>query len=86
MLLQLHMILWEEPATRFPVASFYGGSDGEESACLQCERPGFDPLIRKIPWRSKWLPTPVFLPGKFHEQRSLVAYSPWGCKESDMTE
>ena len=33
MLLQLHMILWEEHATRFPVASFYGGSDGKESAC-----------------------------------------------------
>ena len=35
---------------------------------------------------SKWQPTPVFLPGKFHGQKSLVGYSPWGCKESDMTE
>ena len=33
-----------------------------------------------------WRPTPVILPGKFHGQRSLVGYSPWGCKESDMTE
>ena len=38
------------------------------------------------PWRRKWQPTPVFLPGKFHGQRSLVGYSPWGCKELDMTE
>ena len=34
----------------------------------------------------KWKPTPVFLTGKFHRQRSMVGYSPWGCKESDMTE
>jgi len=39
-----------------------------------------------IPWRRKWQPTPVLLPGKFHGLRSLVGYSPWGCKESDMTE
>ena len=36
------------------------------------------------PLRREWLPTPVFLPGEFHGQRSLVAYAPWGCKESDM--
>ena len=41
---------------------------------------------RKIPWRREWLPTPVFLPGKSHGQRSLVGYSPWGRKESDTTE
>ena len=40
----------------------------------------------KIPWIRKWQPTPVFLPGKFHGWRSLVAYSPWNHKESDMTE
>ena len=40
----------------------------------------------KIPWSRKWQPTPVFLPGKFHDQRSLVGYSPWGHKESDITE
>ena len=40
----------------------------------------------KIPWRRKWQSTPVFLPGKSHGQRSLVVYSPWGHKESDMTE
>ena len=37
-------------------------------------------------WRRKWQPIPVFLPGEFHGQRSLVGYSPWGCKESDMTD
>ena len=37
-------------------------------------------------WRRQWHPTPVLLPGKSHGQRSLVGYSPWGCKESDMTE
>ena len=50
------------------------------------ERPRFDPCIRKIPWRREWLPTPVFLPGAFHGQRSVAGYSPWDCKESDMTE
>ena len=43
-------------------------------------------LVGKIPWRREWQPTPVLLPGEFHGQRSLVGYSPWGCKESDMTE
>ena len=42
-------------------------------------------LGRKIPWRGEWQPTPVFLPGKFHGQRSLVDYSAWGHKESDTT-
>ena len=39
-----------------------------------------------LPWRRKWQPTPVFLPGELHGQRSLVGYSPWGHKESDTTE
>ena len=47
---------------------------------LQCRRPRFDPWFRKIPWRRKWQPTPVFLPGKSHGQRSLGGDSPWGCK------
>ena len=45
----------------------------------------FSPWVRKIPWRRKWQSTPVFLPRKSHGQRSLVDYSPWGHKESDMT-
>ena len=40
----------------------------------------------KIPWRKKWKPIPVFLPGKSHAQRSLAGYSSWGCKELDMAE
>ena len=54
--------------------------------CLQCRRLGFDPWVGKISWGRKWQPTPVFLLGKPHERRSLVGYSPWGPKESDMTE
>ena len=46
----------------------------------------FNPWARKIPWRRKWQPTPVFLPGKSHGWRSLAGYSPWGCKESDTAE
>ena len=46
----------------------------------------FQPWVRKIPWRREWLPTPVFLPEKSREQRSLASYSPWGFKESDTTE
>ena len=42
-----------------------------------------DPWVRKIPWRRKWKPTPVFLPEKSHGHRSLVGYSPKGCKELD---
>ena len=41
------------------------------------KRPGFDPWVRKIPWRRAWQPTPAFLPGESHGQRSLVGYSPW---------
>ena len=62
-----------------------GGASGIKSPC-QCRRQGFDPWVEKIPWRGKWLPTPVFLPGKFHGQRSLVGYSPSCHKESDTTE
>ena len=52
----------------------------------QCRRCRFDPYIWKIPWRRKWQPTAVFLPGKSHGQRNLVGYSPWGHKELDMAE
>ena len=59
-----------------------GSSDGKK-ICLQCRRLGFDPWVKKIPWRWEWLPISVFLPGEFHGQKSLVGYSPWGHKESD---
>ena len=67
---------------------FPGGSGGKKSSCQcrRCRRLGFDPWVGKILWRRKWQPTLVFLPGKFCVQRSLVGYSPWGHKESDITE
>ena len=46
----------------------------------------FSMYVSSVVWRRKWLPSPVFLPGESHEQRSLVGYSLWGCKESDRTE
>ena len=64
---------------------FSGGASGKESAC-QCrkhKRCGFDPWVRKFPWRRKWQTTLVFLPGKFHGQSSLQSM---GHKESDMSE
>ena len=50
---------------------------GKESTC-QCRRCKFNPWVRKIPWRRKWQPTPVFVPGKSHRQKILAGYSPWG--------
>ena len=44
------------------------------------------PGSRKIPWKRKRQPTPVFLPGESHGKKSLAGYSPWTCKESDTTE
>ena len=55
---------------------------GKVSAC-QCrrhKRHWFDHWIGKIPWRRKWLPSPVFWPGNVHGQRSLAGYSPWDCR------
>ena len=64
-----------------------GGTGGKELACQSSrqKRHRFSLWVRKIFWRRAWHPIPVFLPGKFHGQRSLVGWSPWGCKESDMT-
>ena len=64
---------------------FPGDSDGKESICNAGDPgsitgSGISPL-----WRRERLPTPVFLPGESHRQWSLVGYSPWGHKESDMT-
>ena len=49
-------------------------------------RPKFDPWVQQILWRKQKLPNPEFLPVEFHGQRSLVGFSPWSCKESDVTE
>ena len=61
---------------------------GKEPACQnrRYKRHEFNPWVRKIPWKRKWQPTLVFLPGKSHGQRSLVGYRPLGCKQLDMTE
>ena len=52
---------------------------GRESAC-QCRRCRFNLWVGKIPWKRKWQPTPVFLSGEFHGQKSLVGYNPGGHK------
>ena len=67
---------------------FPSGSEGEESACNAGDTgdSGSIPGSGKISWSKEWQPTSVFLPGKFHGQRSLEGYSPKGCKESDTAE
>ena len=64
---------------------FPGGSDSKASA-YNAGDPGSVPGLGKTSWRRKWQPTPVFLPGKCHGERSLASYSPWGHTESDRTE
>ena len=64
---------------------FPGYLDDKESA-LNAGDLSSIPGLGRFHWRRKWRPTPVFLPGKSHGQRSLVAYSPWSCKELDMTQ
>ena len=61
---------------------------GKEPACQYRRHKShrFDPWVKRIPWRRKWQPPPVFLPGKVHGQRSLVGYSPWGHKELGKSE
>ena len=50
-----------------------------------CRRPRFNHWLGKIPWRREWLPTPVFLPGEFLGQRSLVGYGPWGHSQARLS-
>ena len=61
---------------------------GKEFAyqCNRHRRCRFSPWVGKIAWSRKWQPTPVFLPGKLHGQRSLAGCSSWGCKDLDTTE
>ena len=61
---------------------------GKEPACQcrRCKKLGLHPWAGKIPWRRKWHPTPVFLPGESHGQRSLAGYSSWDHKDLDTTE
>ena len=53
---------------------------------MQCRRPRFNPWVGKSPLRRGWQAIPVFLPGEFHGQKSLVNHNPWSCKKSDKTE
>ena len=79
--------LWKITIVFLVTKGFPDGSDHKEPAC-QCrrpKRPGFFPWVGTIPWRRKWQPTPVFLPGEFHGHGSLVGSNPWGRKESDTT-
>ena len=66
---------------------FSGVANSKESSCQcrRCKTCRFDPWVEKIPLRRKWQTSPVFFPGESQGQRSLAAYSPWGCEESDMT-
>ena len=69
------------------IKGFSGGASGKEhiGQCKRHKRRRLDPWVGKIFWRRAWQPTPVFFPGESHEQRSLAGYSPYSCKESDMT-
>ena len=76
-----------EPASLISPAlagGFFTTSATREAPAMH--QSGFNPWLGKVPWRRKWLTTPVFLPGEFHGQKSLAGYSPWGRKEPDMTE
>ena len=68
-----------------PEGPFHSVSDGIESAC-DAGDPGLIPGSGRSPGGGEWLLTLVFLPGETHKQRSLVGYSPWGCKQSDTAE
>ena len=68
-----------------PLRVFPGGSRGKESICNTGDG-GLIPGLGKSSGEREWQPTPVFLPGESHRQRSLEGYSLWGCKDSDMTE
>ena len=54
--------------------------------CLPMQKMQVQSRVGKIPWKRRWQPTPVFLPGELHGPRSLAGFSPWGCKGSDMSE
>ena len=73
---------------KFLLTTGFGDAGGKESACQrgQSKRHGFHPWVGKVPWRRKWHPTPVFLPGESHGRSSLAGCSPQGRKEWDTTE
>ena len=67
-------------------ASLGASGKGPACQCRRCKKHEFDPWVGKIPQRRVWQLTSIFSPGEFHGQRSLVGYSPQGCKESNTTE
>ena len=73
---QMRLVVTVWPAARDTV-------EGASLVALMVKNPAMqETWVAKIPWRREWLPTPVFLPGEYHGQKSLVGYSSWGHKES----
>ena len=69
--MQAYHFLWSHSSFEFNIPWWLR----QGRICLQCRRPGFDPCVRKTPWRREWQPTSVFLPGESHGQRTLAGYS-----------
>ena len=63
---------------------WHSGKESAWQSAWRWNRSRFNPWVKKVPWSRKWQPTAVFLPGKFHRQRSLVGYSPWRLRELDV--
>ena len=84
------ILLRRELKIRTKISIKKGLTGGSEVRSLPAMREPqetvFHPWVGKIPWRMAWRPTPVFLPGESHGQRSLAGYSPQGHRESDTTE
>ena len=68
------------------ISSVFPGGSMVKNLPASTGNSRLSPWVRKIPWRRKWQPTTIFLPGKFHGWRSLVSHSPWDHKELDTTE
>ena len=81
----IHVNVWQGPPQCCEVTVLQLKRKKKGSTC-QCKRLRFNPWVRKIPWRRKWQPAPVFLSGKSHGQKSLMGYNLWDGKESDVTE
>ena len=81
--LSAHLLIWSQDLLRHRTLLMF---QEEIQPCIvkpgscQCRWHRFDPWVGMIPWRKKWQLTPVFLPEKFHGQRNLASYSPWGHK------
>ena len=76
-----HAYIYKFTSSYIYTMGFPAGSYGKESTC-QYRRHRLNPWVRKIPWRRRWQPTPVFLPGKSHGHRNLVCYSAQGHKKA----